>query len=151
MQKRLAEILFFAENPVDSLFDSLTRKFEEGSNEEYTSERREERIRSMASIIYAYIMRDLRPWYKHPRWHIYHWKIQIRPLQKFKRLLFDRCCVCGRGFGWNETAIGNWHGDKMRHSNCDNLSKTSSADCQNSNCDNLSKTSSADCQKVNVR
>jgi hypothetical protein len=123
IQRNLAEILFFAENPVDSLFNSITRKFEEGCKEEYTPQAREDRIRSMAGVVYSYIERDLRPWYKHPRWHIHHWKIQIHPLPKISRFLFDRCCICGKRFGYRESPIGNWEGNKIWHSKCDNEKK----------------------------
>jgi len=91
MNKNPFGIIHFAENNVDSLYDGIIRKFEKGCNEEYTKEERKKRIHSMASCIYAYIMRDVRPWYKHPKWHIHHWRVQIHPLQKTKRLLFDIC------------------------------------------------------------
>jgi len=123
MQKNLFDIMYFAENSCDSLFDGITRKFERGCNEEYTPEKRKERINSMASCIYSYIMRDLRPWYKHPRWHIHHWRIQIHPLQKILRYLFVRCCKCGKRFGYNETPYGSWYGDKVFHSSCDDSCK----------------------------
>jgi hypothetical protein len=29
------------------------------------------------------------------RWHIHHWRIQIRPLQHFRRWALTRCSVCG--------------------------------------------------------
>lgn len=60
-----------------------------------------------------------RPWYRHPRWHFWHWRLQIHPLQKIIRRLFHRCCVCGKPFGWNESPTGNWNGDKIWHSACD--------------------------------
>lgn len=119
IQKHLADILLFAENPTDSLFDSITRKFEEGCKEEYTKEKRDERIKRMASIIYSYIERDLRPWYKHPKWHVHHWKIDVIPFCKLKRFIFARCCYCNKRFAWNESVIGNWNGDKVWHSRCD--------------------------------
>ena len=89
LQKNLADILFFAENPCDSLFNDITRKFQVGCNEEYTPELRDERLHSMAVCIYTYIMRDLRPWYKHPKWHIHHWEVHIKPIRKIKRLFKD--------------------------------------------------------------
>lgn len=112
IQSNLFEILFFAENPVDSIVNSITLKF--GNDE-----RREDRIKNMASIIYGYILRDIRPWYKHPRWHVWHWSFQIHPLQGIKRYLFDRCAICKRGFKWGESVIGNWDGDKIWHEVCD--------------------------------
>lgn len=40
-----------------------------------------------------------RPWWKHPRWHIHHWKIQVHPWQKFRRM-FERCDRCGRRYSY---------------------------------------------------
>jgi hypothetical protein len=102
MQKNLFDIMLFIENPTDSLRDSIVRKWG-------CSEKREERIRSMASCIYGWILRNQRPWYRHPRWHIHHWKLQIHPLQDFKRWAFSRCCKCGKRFKFGESPISdNW-------------------------------------------
>lgn len=60
-----------------------------------------------------------RPWWRHPKWHIHHWRIQVALLQRLRRLLLDRCSECGGRFGINEVAIGNWGGDKLWHSTCD--------------------------------
>jgi len=35
------------------------------------------------------ILAEKRPWYKHPRWHIHHWRLQIHPWQSFKRRFLD--------------------------------------------------------------
>jgi hypothetical protein len=52
-----------------------------------------------------------RPWWKHPRWHFWHWKIQCHPLQDFKRWMFSRCTKCGGRFKWGEAPVSNsWHG-----------------------------------------
>jgi hypothetical protein len=69
-QKNLFEIMLFAENPFDSLHDGLTLKYGNDT-------RREDRIASMASTIYGWILRATQPWYRHPRWHFWHWKIQV--------------------------------------------------------------------------
>jgi hypothetical protein len=119
LNKNLAQILHFAENPIDSLNNSITRKFENACSEEYSAYARKEWIKTTASIIYGYILRNTRPWYKHPRWHIWHWKLQIHPLQKIKRYLFDKCIVCKKGFKWGETPITNWDCNKIWHSACD--------------------------------
>jgi len=123
MSNNLWNIVHFAENNVDSLHDSITRKFEKGNNEEQTKYKRDERISSMASIIYAYIMRDVLPWYKHPRWHIHHWNIQIHPLQRVLRYLFKRCDKCGKRFGYKESPMSSWDGDSLWHSSCDDSCK----------------------------
>jgi len=35
-----------------------------------------------------------------PRWHFWHWKIQIPVVQDLKRWLWSRCKKCGKGFPW---------------------------------------------------
>lgn len=53
-----------------------------------------------------------RPWYKHPRWHFHHWKIQVHALLDLKRFLFSRCAKCGKGFRWGYAPISlQWDGD----------------------------------------
>lgn len=102
------DIAIFAENTTDSMNDSIRQVFgSDGS--------REERIRSIAGIVYAWVARLQRPWYRHPKWHIHHWSIQIHPLDKLKAWLFNHCCVCGKGFGWNESSVTNsWNAQKPR-------------------------------------
>lgn len=49
------------------------------------------------------------------RWHFWHWKIQIHPVQNLKRWLFSRCADCGRGFKWGASVhSANWHGTGPR-------------------------------------
>lgn len=125
MQRRLFDIMLLAENTTDSLRDEVIRKWG-------TSTKREDRIRSMAGLIYAWICRDTRPWYKHPRWHFWHWKIQFVPLQDFKRWAFSRCCKCGKRFPFGYAPVSNqWDGTGPRwfksetdvyHSNCNHVS-----------------------------
>lgn len=85
LRSHLFDILLFAENPVDSLRDSIMRTFAKGCGSEYTDAERMARIESMASMIYGYILRDTRPWYRHPRWHIHHWRLSCRWVYQFKR------------------------------------------------------------------
>lgn len=70
MRKNLWDIMFFVENPFDSLRDSIVRKWG-------TDTKRDERIREMAGCVYGWILRQSHPWWKHPRWHIHHWRIQV--------------------------------------------------------------------------
>lgn len=116
MRKHLFDIMLFAENPVDSMFDSLFLTFGKDS-------KREERISNFAAIIYAWILRADQPWYRHARWHIHHWRIQIHFLQLLKRWLFARCCRCKKGFRWNESVIGSWSGKEIWHDRCDETRK----------------------------
>ncbi len=74
----------------------------------------------------------VRPWWKHPRWHVHHWRIQIHPVQAFKRWVFSRCCRCGGRFAWGESPItDSWNGIGPRwfrgeprtyHARCDSCS-----------------------------
>lgn len=107
MQRNLAEILLFAENNVDSLFNSVTMR--------YRPEKREYRIDQFAHTVYGWILRNERPWWRHPRFHLHHMRIQIHPIQKFKRWAFSRCAACGKGFSWgySPTSYG-WGGDGPR-------------------------------------
>lgn len=46
----------------------------------------------------------------HARWHVWHWKIQVHPIQDLKRWLFSRCAVCGKRFPFRAAPIsfGGW-------------------------------------------
>lgn len=74
MSKNLYEIILFAENPLDSIFPSInavklhTRSIDPDNG----------RMTELAHIIYPWIMRSIRPWYKNPKWHLHHWKIQMK-------------------------------------------------------------------------
>jgi hypothetical protein len=76
MRENIHEIMYFAENPIDSLHDAITNKYNES---------KEERYNPLAGIVYSWICRKMRPWYKHPKWHIHHWKIQLVFLRRFKK------------------------------------------------------------------
>lgn len=127
MQKHLFDIMLFAENTCDSMFDGITMKF--GSD--WTGDafkdahRRKERIHGMASTIYGWILREEQPWYRHPRWHVHHWRLQVPFLQQLWRWLFVRCAKCRKGFRFGEGAIGSWSGKSIWHDHCDshNVSK----------------------------
>lgn len=66
------------------------------------------------AVLNAY-RRHARPWYKHPRWHFWHWHIQIHPWQKLRRWVFDRCAGCGKRFSWGYSPTGfSWDRAKPR-------------------------------------
>lgn len=129
MSRNLFDLILFAENPTDSLHECLTRKFAEGCSEPYDKRRRDERLKTLAHIVYGWILRHERPWWREPRWHIHHWKIQVHALGEFKRWAFSRCCKCGKGFSWGYAPVTNsWDGTGPRwfrseegvfHSDCD--------------------------------
>lgn len=90
---------------------------------------REEQARSFFGAILGKILRERRWWFQHPRWHFWHWKLQIHPLQTFKRWAFSRCCKCGKGFAWGYSPTTySWNGIGPRwfksepdvfHADCD--------------------------------
>lgn len=110
MSKHLFDFMHFAENPTDSLYNAI--------NMTYGVEKMEERIGHFVSVVVSDIMRKLRPWYKHPRWHIHHWKIQFHPWQNFRRRYFDKCCICGKR-GFKSAPMSDWDGTKRWHQECD--------------------------------
>jgi len=122
MQSHIYEILTFAENATDSLHSGITQR--------YGASKPDERIAEMAQCIFSWILRARRPWYKHPKWHIWHWSIQVPALQHFKRWAFSRCCKCKRGFSWGYSPrTDQWNADGPRwfrsessvyHSDCSN-------------------------------
>lgn len=60
-------------------------------------------------ILARYLLGRARPWYRHPRWHIHHWRVQVHPIQKLKRWLFSRCAKCENRFAFGESPIsGQW-------------------------------------------
>lgn len=115
MNKHLFDILYFAENPTDSLNDNV--------NMNYGLEKEGERISDFVSIITADIMRKLRPWYKHPRWHIHHWRIQFPGLRDFHRKWFKRCDMCHKRAFKTSAAYGNWDGTKLWCETCNRLTQ----------------------------
>lgn len=56
-------------------------------------------------------------------WHVHHWKVQVRPIQKLRRFLFERCAECGRGYPYGYAPIGTWGGDKSWHHECSSLGR----------------------------
>jgi hypothetical protein len=71
--------------------------------------------RKAIDFIWYNFISNQRPWWKHPRWHFWHWKIQIHPLQRFKRWAFTRCAGCGKRFKWGYAPISTrWGGTGPR-------------------------------------
>lgn len=74
--------------------------------------------KAMGGLFYrvaAAYLRLHRPWWDHPRWHVWHWRIQCHPLQDLKRFLFSRCAGCGKRFTWGYAPISTqWGGDGPR-------------------------------------
>lgn len=97
MRRNLFDILMFAENPTDSLRDGIVGTF--GIEKD-----RERRIDQYASCIYGWILREQRPWYRHPRWHVHHWRLNVswwwfvpRWLDRKLRPESHPVCACENG------------------------------------------------------
>lgn len=73
---------------------------------------------AMVRLIAAALNRHFRPWWRHPRWHVHHWSIQVHPLQTLKRFLFERCDHCRKGYRWGYSPVGNWGGTATWHHEC---------------------------------
>lgn len=113
LNDNIFDILFFAENSCDSLCTSINQMH--GSRDG----NKEEQAMEFAQSVYSWLCRAERPWYRHPRWHFWHWCIQIHAWQRLKRRWWDKCSICGkRGFSDNDPAMGNWDGDKIWHESC---------------------------------
>lgn len=104
----LEEIYHLDSNPVDNL-----RHMFEGIQDE-------EEFQRFFFCVVRKFRAENRPWYRHPRWHIHHWSIQIHPWQAIRRRFWDKCDVCGkRGFPPGVYAMGDWGGKRLWHSACD--------------------------------
>lgn len=68
--------------------------------------------------LYRCYLRFNRPWYRHPRWHFWHWSVRVEPISKVSRWLFSRCAFCKGRFTWNEQRYGNWGGTAVWHERC---------------------------------
>lgn len=133
MRRNLFDIIMFAENPTDSLHDTLTLKYGNDTT-------REDRIRTMAATIYGWVLRAEQPWWRHPRWHVHHWKINIHAVIKFKRWAFSKCCKCGKRFPWGYSPVtDNWNSKGPRwfsgesdiyHSNCHDIQDSGVCDAK---------------------
>lgn len=113
MQSNLFDILMFAENPTDSLYDSITRTFSDDCSTSKAKRERSERIDQMASIIYGWILRREQRWWQHPRWHVHHWRIHIHVWYRLKRCITKRCNTCGKRISPRDNGVvsHSWSGD----------------------------------------
>lgn len=97
--RELMEIHSLASNPADNL-------------RHYCNPVDMERIVFCVARCYKRIHR---PWYRHPKWHVHHWRIQIHPLQKLRRM-FDRCEGCGKRFTYGYAPFAT--GERLYHREC---------------------------------
>lgn len=75
-----------------------------------TPDIRQDHFHGILCNVASNILTDLRPKWKHPKWHFWHWKCQIQPLLTFKRWAFSRCCYCRKRFTWGYSPVtNNWN------------------------------------------
>jgi hypothetical protein len=71
-RKHLVNILRFAGNGTDSFHTFIEQTYGRDEDRGTPESRRAERIEEAAHIVYGWILRAERPWYRHPRWHVWH-------------------------------------------------------------------------------
>jgi hypothetical protein len=69
----------------------------------------------LVRLIAGALNRRYRPWWKHPRWHVHHWKINFDLVRNLRRM-FERCVTCGRPIGFGKSPCVDHRG--MHHSHC---------------------------------
>lgn len=112
-----AKEVTYAENLIDNEIDNVRGFF--GAWDE-KGEWELQRMKADLKQCFRLLKRLYRPWYKHPRWHFWHWRIQIHPVQQLRRWLFDRCASCGNRFAWGYSPVADSWSDnsKLRHFEC---------------------------------
>lgn len=99
----LEEIYSLSSNPVDNLRASVARIQDQESFSKFFLN------------VYSLYRRFCRPWYRHPRWHFWHWRLQVHPWQKLRRRLFSRCATCGKPFTYGYSPTTNsWDRERPR-------------------------------------
>jgi len=81
-------------------------------NDEYW---RNEQAMALFASLAVFILGERRRWWQHPRWHVWHWSIQVPFVQNLQRWLFSRCCRCGGRFTWGYSpTTDSWNGSGPR-------------------------------------
>lgn len=63
-------------------------------------------------LVFNAYRRHHRPRWKHPRWHVWHWRLQFHSWESLRRRLFDRCEGCGKSFKGTSPYSSRWENDK---------------------------------------
>jgi hypothetical protein len=76
-------------------------------------------MKHLVYIIAAYTRRGFikRPWWQVSKWHFWHWRLQVHPLQQFKRHVIARCATCGGRFKKGQSAAAG-AGKEIHHTHC---------------------------------
>lgn len=101
----LIEIASLASNPSDNLRSLV-----------YAAKHDKEEFVRLWHLVHRCRSRVRRPWYRHPRWHLKHLRLQIHPWQRFKRWAFERCAGCRGRYRWGYSPTGS--NGKTFHHDC---------------------------------
>lgn len=114
----------------DDSCDWFGRKLPRGVRDEVNSLPEDAR---RAVHMTLWVIGDRRPWYRKPKWHVRHWRLQVHPIQQFKRWTFSRCAGCGHRFRWGYAPVSNGWGSSgprwfqgeagIYHGECFNMPK----------------------------
>lgn len=108
----LEAIINLATNPVDNLQFCFER---EAKRPIGASDSSGDDFWSFYSSVHRAYRRHARPWWKHPRWHVHHWRIQFHPWQTFRRWAFSRCAGCGKRFPWGYSPVSHqWDSERPK-------------------------------------
>lgn len=75
----------------------------------------EQVIRTIA----AALNRRFRSWWRHPRWHVHHWKINFDLPRNLKRMVHP-CATCGKRLGFGYSPVSDGRG--LHHHECAGIS-----------------------------
>ncbi len=78
-----------------------------------TSDEPESFVRSVASAM----NRAYRPWWRHPKWHVHHWQINVHIWRNLKRATVEKCATCKKPLGFNAVPVNPGDGSH-HHSEC---------------------------------
>ncbi len=77
-----------------------------------TSDDPESFVLSIASTLH----RHYRPWWRHPRWHVHHWRVRFSLARNLKRMV-QPCATCGKRLGFGYCPHGTGDG-RHHHAEC---------------------------------
>lgn len=114
-----------------ALADYLIRNEHDNLRHWFSDCRDQEEMIGRIEGIFAALRRRERPWWRHPRWHFWHWQFQIHPWQQFRRWMLTRCALCGKPFKFGESPVSHqWHSPKPKF-------LRGETDCYHSSCSGM--------------
>jgi hypothetical protein len=70
---------------------------------------------TLVRLIAAAMHRRFKPWWKHPRWHVHHWRVNFDLVRNLKRML-QPCATCRKPLGFGYCPIDDGMG--LHHHEC---------------------------------